>query len=214
MRRRAALASLALALAGCGAWQGVKSRLPPRQPQPGPHAGAYAELRDAATRRATLYDGFVSRATVSATWLSAPVREAATRRLAEWQGWGAAELEAALQAGRAEAGGQEEFLVALYTSDRSANDLDLKGSTWRLILDDGATQVNPGRVERIRADATLAQLYPFIGPFDEVYRVKVPWAGPPLSGRTFFLRLRSAIGALDLDFGPDGLAGERPWLAP
>lgn len=211
MTRRRALALLALALAGCG---GVKSRLPPREPQPGPEAGAYAELRDAVTRRARLYDGFVHRADVTATWLSPEVRDAGTRRMATWQGWSDAELEKALASQQADAAKGEQFLVSFYAADRKHNDLADPGSIWRIVLDDGTLQVPAASVEIVPLDANTLQLFPFIGHFDTAYRVRVPWTGPPLSGRPFSLRLLSSLGPLVLDFGPGGKPADRPHQAP
>jgi len=212
--RRRALALLALALAGCGTWQGVKSRLPPREPQPGPDDGAYADLRDAATRSARLYDGFVHRADVTVAWLSPEVRDAGTRRMAAWQGWSTAELDAALESERAEAARGEQFFVSLYTADRKHNDLADPGSIWRIQLDDGAQQASASAVEVVPIDANALQLFPFIGHFDRAYRVRVPWTGAPLQGRAFSLRLLSSLGPLALEFGPGRAMTDRPHQAP
>jgi hypothetical protein len=212
--RRHALALVALALAGCGTWQGVKSRLPPREPQPGPDDGTYAEVRDAVTRSARLYDGFVHRADVTVTWLSPEVRDAGTRRLAAWQGWTTAELDAALAAQQAEASKGELFFVSLYTADRKHNDLANQGSIWRIQLDDGAVQAPAAAVELVPLDANAVQLFPFIDHFDTAYRVRVPWTGAPLQGRPFALKILSSLGPLVLDFGPRGKQGDRPHQAP
>lgn len=214
MTRRHALALLALALAGCGTLRGVKSQLPPREPQPGPEEGPYADLRDAATRRARLYDGFVHRADATATWLSEEVRDAGTRRLAAWQGWSTAELEAALAAQHAEAAKGEQFLIALYTADRKHNDLADPGTIWRIQLDDGTVQAVAATIEVVPRDANTRQLFPYIGSFDLVYRARVPWTGEPLAGRRFSLKLLSALGPLVLDFAPGVSETTRPHQAP
>jgi hypothetical protein len=208
------LAVLLVALAGCGAIQGVRSRLPPRAPQPGPAAGEYAALREAASRRASLYDGLVHRADLSGTWLSPSVRLAGTRQVAEWQGWRPAELEKALEADRVAAAKGEEFVVALYTAERKHNDLDAKPSIWHIELDDGTTSAEAASVEWIPADATTVQLFPFAGVFDTLYRIRVPWSGEPLPGRPFVLRVAGALGELELDFGPSGKRAVRPHGAP
>ncbi len=214
MTRRHALALLAVALAGCSAVQGVRSRLPPREPQPGPDDGAYADLRDEVTRRARLYDGFVHRADVTVTWLSPDVRDAGARRLAAWQGWTTAELDKALAAQQAEAAKGEQFLVSLYTADRKHNDLADPGSIWRIQLDDGTVLAPAAAVEVVPKDANTMQLFPFVGNFDLVYKVRVPWTGQPLTGRPFTLRIMSALGPLVLDFGPKGGRADRPHQAP
>jgi hypothetical protein len=203
----------ALVMAGCGAIQGVKSRLPPREPQPGPDAGSWAEVRDASTRRARLYDGFVHRADATATWLSLPVREAASRRLAEWQAWSPADLEAALAADRTDAAGAEEFIVAFYAAVQRDNDLDAKQSVWHVEIDDGSERAAMSGATVVTSDATVKQLFSYVGPFDTVYRIKVPWKGAPLLGRPFVLRIAGALGPLSLDFGPAGHPAERPHLA-
>jgi len=211
--RRALLLAF-LSLAGCGAIQGVKSRLPPREPQPGPEAGEFADLRDAATRQVRLYDGFLHRATATATWLSPPVREAATRRLAEWQGWSAADLDRALAAEQAEAAKGEEFVLAFYTAERRNNDLDARPSIWRIELSDGTDQATAASATVVPDDATMKQLFPFVGPFDLVYRIKVPWKGAPLADRPFTLRIAGALGKIDLRFNAPGAEVERPHMAP
>ncbi len=213
MTRRALLLAL-LSLAGCGAIQGVKSRLPPREPQPGPEAGEFADVRDEATRQFRLYDGFIHRATATATWLSPPVREAGTRRLAEWQGWSAADLEKALAAGQADAALGEEFVLAFYTASPRDNDLDAKPSIWRIQIDDGTGQAVAATITGVSEDATMRQLFPFIGPFDQVYRVRIPWKGAPLEGRPFKLEIASALGRISLPFNQEAPGAERPRLAP
>lgn len=206
---RRALAVLALLAVGCPA--GVPLA---RNPSPGIDAGEWGTLRDDASRRAVLYDGFVHRANASATWLSPEVREAGVRRQAEWQARNAAELEQALARSRAEALKGEEFMVAVYTADRRANDLDAPKSVWHLELDDGTTRVPAFEVVGITTDATVRQLFPYIDPFDVVYRVRFKWTGASLVGRPFKLRIGSGLGELVLDFGPGGLRTIPPRLAP
>jgi hypothetical protein len=214
MTHRLAVALLALALGGCGAVQGVKSHLPPREPATGPEDRAYVALREGASRRARLYDGFVHRADLNGTWLSPEVRQAGARRLAAWQGWSPAELEAALQADRIEAEKGEQFLLGLYTAEPKHNDLASQASIWHILLDDGTTQAAAATVERMDIDANLRQLFPYIGAFDTVYRVRVPWTGAPLAGRPFSLQVRGALGPLVLDFGPNGRRAEKAIQAP
>ncbi len=195
--RIAALAA-ALALAGCP--------LHPRAPLPMTTEGEWAQQRDAATRRAILYDGLKHRATGTATLLSLPVREARARRLAAWFGWTPAELEARLAQERTEAAVGEEFVLAFYAADRKNDDLDAPRSVWRVAVKaDGADQIAT-RVTAADRDATAIELYPYVGPFDTLYRVLVPSApGGPLAGREFTLELASALGKLSIDFAaPDG----------
>jgi hypothetical protein len=194
-----ALGLLGLALAGCP--------FHPRAPLPGPGEGEWGQVRVGATRRGSLYDGLVHRATATATHLGLAEREARARRLAVWLGWTPEELERQLAAERAEAAAGEEFLIALYTAERRTNDLDAPRSVWRLAVqaDEGALVAT--KVEAIDADATITGLFPYVGVFDTVYRVKFPTApGGPLDGRQFVLELSSALGKIVLDFGAPAVA--------
>jgi hypothetical protein len=205
---------LALALCGCAALGGVKDRVTAREPATGPATTAFEEVRQASSRRDSLYDGLDHRADLSGTWLSSEVRLSASRQLAEWQGWSEAELQKAQAADLASGEKGEEFVLAVYTAERKHNDLDAKPSIWHIELDDGTQRAAAASVETVTADATVLQLFPYVGPFDQVYRVFVPWKGRPLTGRPFLLRVASALGALELDFGPKGERPRRPHGAP
>lgn len=210
MRSRVLLAAALGATLGCAA-------LHPRQPAPTPLAGEWGIARREATRRLALYDGLVHRATATVTHLALRVREAEVRRLAEWQGWTAEELAARLAREEAEAKAGEEFLVAFYAANPVDNDLDAAKSVWRLaVLVDGG-QLRPVSVKAEDVDATLKTLFPYVGPFDTVYRVRFPPSpAGPLQGRSYVLQIASALGKIDLDFGtPDGVErADPPWPAP
>jgi hypothetical protein len=193
-----AAVAAALSLAGCP--------FHPRAPLPTTVEGEWAAQRDGATRRAILYDGLKHRATGTATLLSLEVREARARRLAEWYGWTPAELEARLAAERADARAGEEFLLSFYTADSRDDDLDAPRSVWRVAVQAEGGDVVANRVTSIERDATIVGLFPYIGPFDTVYRVFVPRVpGGPLSGQKFTLQVSSARGMVALQFGvPNG----------
>ncbi len=200
---RAWVVLAALAAAGCH----------PRQPVPLTREGEWAAVRDAATRRFILYDNFDHRATATATYLSLPVREARSRRLAEWLGWTEPELQASLAQERKEYAAGEEFLVAFFTADWRSTDLAAPRSVWRIAVTvDGAT-VLASKATSLDQNPNLVGLFPYIGPFDVVYRVQVPRpASGALAGRAFVLELSSALGKLPLDFGavPEKPV-DRPW---
>ncbi|HET7826435.1 MAG TPA: hypothetical protein VFK90_13960 [Anaeromyxobacter sp.] len=201
----AAAAAVALALAACP--------YHPRAPMPRPREGDWARARDSASRRAFLYDGLAHRATATVTYLSPQVREARARRLAEWLDWTPQELESRLAQERAEADAGEEFLVALFTAGPKDNDLDAPRSIWRVALKVGTEDLLASRVTSIGVDATVAGLFPYIGPFDVVYRVIVPHSpSGPIEERPFVLQLASGLGKLELDFGaPSKKPPDAPW---
>jgi hypothetical protein len=206
MTRPALLVAAALcALAGCS--------FHPRSPLPATREGEWAVARDAATRRDVLYDGFTHRATATATHLSLSVREARARRLAEWLGWTPQELEDRLAAERAEAAGGEEFLLCFYAADSRANDLDAPRSVWRVALKAGDADLLATRVTSIDSDATIVGLFPYVGPFDVVYRVTLPKPpGGALDGRPFALQLSSTLGKVNLDYAaPLTKVVDAPW---
>jgi hypothetical protein len=209
VRRSIALAVALLLATACTASQRLT-----RAPSPGPNSGEWATLRDAASRRASLYDGLVHRADASATWFSPQVREVGLRRLSDWQGKSAAETELAVAKGQADALLGEEFVIAFYSAERRTNDLDAARSVWHLELDDGETRVPASEVEALTTDATIRQLLQYVGPFDVVYRVRFKWTGRPLEGRSFTLRIGGGLGAVLLDFGPDGDRPSAPRQAP
>lgn len=195
---RGLLAAALAALAGCA--------FLPRSPSPTTAEGEWAARRDLSTRRAFVYDGLKHRATATATHLSLAVREARARRLAEWLGWTPVELEERLAQERKEAAESEEFEVALYTAEPRFNNLDAPRSDWRVALKVDGADLLARKVSSVDRDAATLGLFPFVGPFDVVYRVivPVPQAGP-VEGREFTLELASALGKLSLDFGrPNG----------
>ncbi len=193
---RRTTAALALVLGGCS--------LLPRQPVPTALEGAWAAQRDRFTRSAKAYDRLDDQVFLTATYQAPSVRTARVERLAEWKAMTAEERDALLAAERAEGEQWEEFLVAFYTNDRNANDLASTRSVWRLALVvDGAGEFLPvARPEIVRSDATVTGLYPYVGTFDIVYRVRFPrWKGErPLPEVPFTLVAASALAKVELRF--------------
>jgi hypothetical protein len=207
---RGLLLSVVLAAAGVGC--GSINALKTKAPDPGMREGEWSAVRNGATRRAILYDRFVHRATVTATYLGPEQRRARTARLVQWLDWTAEEREKRQKAEDAEAAKYDDFLVSLYTADRHDNDLDVKTSIWRVAIDfpDGKDLVTHD-VQIQDKDATLRSLFPYVGQFELVYRVRFPHVdGPPLSGRPFTLQLASALGKLELPFGNGAVGPDRP----
>ncbi len=202
---RAAAVAVALALAGCP--------LRARSPLPPTREGEWAAARDASTRRAILYDGLRHRATATATHLTLAAREARARRLAEWLGWTPKELEDRLAQERADAALGEEVLVSFFSADPRWNDLDAPRSVWRIALKLEDTDLLAKRATGLEPNATVGGLFPYVGPFDVVYRVTFPRApGGALDGKPFMLEIASALGKLTMDFGTEPEAPTvEPW---
>jgi hypothetical protein len=195
--RRPSRAALALLLLGACS---VKQYFEP-EPRPPAVEGKWAEVRDRATRSGKVYDGFGTNAIVKAVYLSSEVREARVSRLAIWTVMTPAERDQLLASERAEAEEYDDFLVALFTPDRRANDLDAAQSVWRVaVVVQGDDEKVAQQIVQVRSDATLRALYPTVDTFDTVYRVRFERFLPPLNGRPFILRLAGAKGRLDLGF--------------
>jgi hypothetical protein len=203
-RARAGAAAIALALGGCATVSSLPDRFPftPAQPQPPTVEGAWARARDRFTASAKLYDGLSTRAFVSAVYQAPEVREARVARLAVWREMGPQERDALLAAERQEAAEYDDFLVSLFTVDRADNDLDASRSVWRVSLTvPGEGESEPLKIQQVRPDATLRTLYPVIGDFDTVYRVRFArWPKGALVERHFMLRIAGARGRMDLAF--------------
>jgi hypothetical protein len=174
----------------------------PGQPRPAEQEGAWAKERDHFVASAKLYDGLTTRAFASAVYQAPRVREARVARLAEWRSLTFEERDKLLAAEREEAERYDDFLVSLFTAERSENDLDTPRSLWRVALVlEGEGELLPEKVEAVRSDATLRTLYPMIGDFDVVYRVRfLRRPGAPLEGRVFTLRLAGARGRMEFPF--------------
>ena len=201
-RRHAALLLASAALAGCGLMR--------HAPVPEIQEGAWPEERDAATRRADIYDGFEHRADVWTIRLTPAVREERVRRLAAWQHWPQAELDAKLVLERDEAAKWDDFVVFLYTADRKWNDLDAVESVWRIAFDMGGGEAVVGRAQALERNATFEALFTMGGAFDVAYRIRFPRFDTEPVPRPGVLRFASALGELSLAYTP----GSKPVPAP
>ena len=173
-------------------------RLPP-QPRPPGDQGDWAAARDRVTRSGKLYDGLTTNAFAHVIYLPRDVREARVARVAAWKVLTAAETEKLLAIEREEAARYDDFLVFLFTPDRLDNDLETMRSVWRVALVvDGQPDRLPESVREVRPDAMLRELYPVLGDFDTVYRLRFARGDAPRG--PFTLRLAGAKGRLDFDY--------------
>jgi len=178
----------------------------------GAEARAWSKSLARSVRSGKVYDRLESRAFAGAIYLSVEVRRQRAGQVAAWQAMTAAERDALLRREAAEAEQYEEFHLSFYTPDEKDNELDTRRSTWRVALVvPGEGESLPAEVRRLPADAQVRELYPFVGAFDTVYRVRFPrWKGAPLDGRPFLLRVAGAAGQVDLDFGAPQAAKPGP----
>lgn len=97
------------------------------------------------------------------------------------------------------------FLVSAATVDVAVNDFDRRRSVWRVSLaNDRDGQVVADEIRRETTDATLKDLFPYIGRFHSAYTFRFPRTlpdGTPLvddSTRTLTLRFAGALGQTEL----------------
>jgi hypothetical protein len=190
VRRALLLAALA---SGC-AWMH-----PPLEPS---ETRAWEAERTRWSRRARLYDRFEAHAFAAAVYQAPSLRIRRAEQVAAWRAMTAAERQRLLDAEAAEAARFEEFLVAFYTHDPKDDDLGAKDSIWRVALVvEGEGEELPVEIRPERADAQVRELYPAIGDFDTLYRVRFArWKGAPLSGRPFLLRIAGPEGKIEFRF--------------
>src|SRR3990170_1158883 len=140
-------AILLVSLVGCSFAQ-------TRQPVPQPDEGGWPLERNRFTRTTKVYDRFDDIAFVTATYQAPTVRALRIERIAVWRGLADKERDALLTQEKNEQGRYEDFLLAFYTGDRAANDLDSKKSVWRVALEvrhPGATKVlETESIEQVR----------------------------------------------------------------
>lgn len=136
---------------------------------------AYRAVLRSVTSRSELYDAFDTNAFVAATLQTPEFRAARARREAAFREETAAELEGRLLRERTEAAAAHEWIVGLNVSDPAHQDLDRKGSTWRLAMITPSGTVLPTRIERVgRASLPLRAIYPYLDNFWVAYRVWFP----------------------------------------
>jgi hypothetical protein len=186
-------------------------RLLDRSPKPSPEDGAWALQRDLWTRKASVYDGFAMRVLAAATYQAPEVRRTRAERTAQWKAMTAPERGAVLAQEEGELATFDEFLLWITTSDPSDNDLTSRDTAWRIALVlPGGVEVLAQDVVELRSDALLRTLYPDIGDFDLVYRLRFQrppgvqtWTGP------FSLRIAGPRGRLEFPFGDGAPAAQR-----
>jgi hypothetical protein len=87
--------------------------------------------------------------------------------------------------------------VAFFTTESRDNDLDAKGSIWRVaLIAEGEPDRLPTEVKVVRIDGLLRDLYPFIHDYDILYRVRFPRAAGAAGGAVT-LRIAGSEGRMD-----------------
>lgn len=187
------------ALALAALFGGCYFMRPPREPE---ESRAWAVELHRWARRARLYDRFEAHAFASAVYQAPELRVRRVEQVAAWRAMTAPERQKLLDAEAGEAARYEDFLVGFYTHDPKDDDLGAKDSVWRVALVvEGEGEELPLEIRPQKADAQLRELYPAVGDFDTVYRVRFArWKGAPLAGRPFLLRIAGPEGRIEFRY--------------
>ncbi len=168
----------------------------------------YRRILNRWTRSDEVYDYLNSILFVHATFHAPEFRRAFSVRHPDVYGPGS-EQAGRLMLTRPGAENLHEFFLSVSTSDPRWNDLDEKDSIWRVTLERVGQTPVVGEVLRVRPNANLQVIYPFITPYARTYRVSFPLTDPegiPLveqGQQKIVLGITSALGQARLLWSVD-----------
>ena len=172
-------------------------------------ADDYEWALDRWTRSDEIYQQLDSVAFMHATYHAPEFRKAFGLRHTDVYGPGSEEASRLLLT-RPDAESAHEFFLSVATTETRWNDFDRPDSIWRVTLQGDDREPVDADVERIKVNANLRAIYPFISSFAKTYAVRFRLTGldgqPVLTGQTrrLSLRIASALGEATLfwDFEP------------
>lgn len=166
-------------------------------------AADYSAVLHRWTRKDAVYDGLDSKLFVWATFHSPDFRRVFLLRHTDVYGPGSEEANRLLLTAP-DAEEHLEFFFSASTGSPEWNDFERPNSIWRVTLEGDEHERVEGRVERIKSNANLRVIYPYITDYARTYAVRFPRTAP--SGavvigahtREFTLRFASALGTATL----------------
>ncbi|MFQ6111124.1 MAG: hypothetical protein ACE5LX_03730 [Nitrospinota bacterium] len=155
------------------------------------------------TRTQKLYRDLETIMILDALFRHPEVRQAMAEYLASSRGLSQEKARALKEKEAEEAREELEFILAVYTGRREWNDFHLKGSVWRLFLeDDRGRRVEPTSIRRLKLfqkASPLLSIYRFVTPWKETYSVSFPRDGLNLAkGRGIKLVITGLLGRVEL----------------
>jgi len=147
-----------------------------------PYQGSpYRQVLNRWTRQVRIYvGGFDLELIAAVTFKSLSFREAYTAEYARTYRLSPAEKEKMLKDQQEAAGLYHEFFISAYIPDRRWNDFHEKDTIWKIFLSENSgTKIKPIETRRIKnVDAAITHFFPFVSPWDVVYRIKFPVVVP------------------------------------
>ncbi|MBI4819708.1 MAG: hypothetical protein HY791_25770 [Deltaproteobacteria bacterium] len=125
------------------------------------------------TREDRVYDRLESRLFATATFHSPAFRKAFMLRHEDFSGPGS---EQARSLSLTSAGAEEslEFFVSTWTPNPDWNDFDQDDSIWRVTLVTDAGSSAPSKITKVKANANIRAIYPYITDHSLTYSVRFP----------------------------------------
>ncbi|MCX7959002.1 MAG: hypothetical protein N3B13_08135 [Deltaproteobacteria bacterium] len=125
------------------------------------------------TQKASIYDGFQSRAFFKVIYRSTELRKQYADSVAEMESMTDTEKEALLLKELDEDKKFFDFYVVLSTTEFKANDLNMKNSLWRIFLEDkSGARIYPAEVREIKPNQKIKLLYPGVSRFGKFYHIR------------------------------------------
>lgn len=161
----------------------------------------YQALLEHTTRSQSVYDQMDTKVFFRVTWQSPQFSDARITREGEFKAWPQSMLDEKRVAERARLEEVTEFFLAIHANDYRFEDFEKKsGSLWRVVLVVDGQEVAPLEMIRLgRTSYDMRSIYSYMESFWVGYTLRFPkQALPP--GKTFELKLASALGRVELPF--------------
>lgn len=147
------------------------------------------------------YKGLVQQFDIHATILNSRVIHATTERQAGLMQWDSNQIATETEEQLKEYHSSTNFLVFIYTPERSYNDLDKKDrSIWRTYLNYGETRYAGSAKKSSLNSLTLKTLYPHITRFHKAYLVTFDIPMSVVEKSSNILTLVSPLGTIGLKY--------------
>jgi hypothetical protein len=175
-----------------------------------PAAAGWESALAEATRRVEVYDGAMRQADLRAALLTPRLRKAflddrarfhgafAAQAQREWIAMGNPDegVDAPMRAGPPGDGDVLVF-VAFYAADQKNRSLATRTSIWDVALVRGDHRVRPTTIDDVRWSPAVAEVFPFVDRFDDLYLLRFPGVAPGgaavLAEGPLSLQVRSAL---------------------
>ena len=133
------------------------------------------------TREARIYRGFDVELIVSVTFKSSDYRRAYAQEYAKTYLLSDKDELKFEKDQLAAAEEFHDFVMATFIPDDKWNDFEKKDSIWKIYLtNDKNKRISPVEIKKLkRTDPTIAQFFPYVSPWREVYALRFPVKIPP-----------------------------------